>query len=189
MSNQYKDIDSLIEGEYEKIWSHPRSSPNKVRTNPELKGYDLEKVSIPDLVKSNDLSNKVNMSNHYEMWSPTGQEEDLNPDAFVYDREKDMNPNDFIRATREIDGTIKLANGRHRIKALSNGGYTHAMIPVHDKFFDTNPLYAAAYEDAKNGNLNLALRQIRALNKSGQITNENAIKLKEKLKNIYKNWR
>ena len=108
-----------------------------VRTNSDVfKYYADETIPIDDLIKDNDLDNPVALNNHAETWSPTGSEDDVHPDQFQYIAGKDLNANELINGTRKIDGRVILNDGRHRVRALKNAGYTHVRIPVHHAIFD-----------------------------------------------------
>lgn len=129
----------------ERGWLHSQPKIRHIHSNPAFHDYDIEKVSIDDLIRDNDLDNPVALSNHAEIWSPTGNEEDIHPEQFKYLSDKDQDPTDIIYGTRKLDGSIKLSNGRHRIRALKNSGYTHVAIPVHEALMDTNGALNADY--------------------------------------------
>lgn len=129
----FKDIPSLLDSEYpsEKVWEHPKTKQKYIDDN--FKGYKLEKVSIDDLIRDNDLNNPIALNNHPETWSPTGNEEDIDPSKFQYNAELDNSNSSIINATRRANGQLRLNDGRHRIRALKNGGYTHALLPIIDE--------------------------------------------------------
>ena len=90
-----------------------------ITSNPYFKNHQFKKVPISQLIRDNDLDNPVSLSNRREMWGE-------NP---IYQKQKDKNSRDVIYATLR-NGTYRLANGRHRIKALQNSGYENIWIPV-----------------------------------------------------------
>ena len=129
----FKDIPSLLDSEYpnEKVWQNPSIRNQQIAER--LKNYKLEKIAIDDLIKWNDLNNPIALNNHAGIWSETGDEEDIHPDQFVYKPNLDTSVGEVINGTRKLDGSIRLNDGRHRIRALKNGGYTHAIIPIIDE--------------------------------------------------------
>ena len=139
----YKKLHQYIGGD--DSWIHKPSKINFIHTSPRFKDYDIEKISIDDLIRDNDLNNPVALNNHAELWSPTKDEDDIHPDQFQYKEELDTDPYDIIYGTRNADGTIRLANGRHRVRALKNMGKNYVTIPIHDAFVDSNGDLAKDY--------------------------------------------
>lgn len=119
----------------EKVWNHPQSKLDyfKAHQNDAFKDYNIEKVSIDDLIRDNDLNNPVALNNHPETWSPTQSEDDIHPERFEYKADLDNRPSEVINATRFPGGRIRLNDGRHRVRALKNGGYTHVNIPIYNQ--------------------------------------------------------
>lgn len=131
----YKDIKSLLEAEFpeKKVWSLPKNKLdyfNAHKNDGSFNGYELEEVSIDDLIRDNDLDNPITLNNHPETWSPTQSEDDIHPDKLEYKADLDTSPSDIIYGSRLANGKIRIGNGRHRTRALKNGGYTHLNIPI-----------------------------------------------------------
>ena len=178
-SHVYKKMDDWLRNDFsgDKVFQHPNARHYDVAQNPDLKDYELEKVSLKDLIKYNDLDNPVNMSNHAQVWSPTGKEEDVNPSLFQYDPKKDTNPNELMRGKRDINGGIRISDGRHRLRALANQGYTHAIIPVYDEFINSNQLFKDFYWRDTD-----PVRQVNAAVKAGLFSKEKGEILKDRIK-------
>lgn len=120
-----------------RLWEQSPTNKRYIRKNSDVfKYYADEIIPIDDLIKDNDLDNPIALNNHAETWSATGNEEDIHPEQFQYIATKDTNPSEIINGTRKIDGTVRINDGRHRIRALKNAGYTHVKIPVHHAIFD-----------------------------------------------------
>ena len=132
--HSYKTIPSLLADQYNdtKTWVMPTNKQHyrANHKNDLYKYYDDEVVSIDDIIRANDLDNPIALNNHAEIWSPTQSEDDIDPSKFKYDSKKDIDKSDLIYGTRKLNGDIILSNGRHRIRALKNDGYTHAKIPI-----------------------------------------------------------
>ena len=90
-------------------------------------GYELKTVSLQKISDDNDLDDKDKSlsSSRPQMWGT-----DVNKYAFDGSKIKDWNYSDIMSVVERPDGTLELDNGRHRCKALLNGGYTHIEIPV-----------------------------------------------------------
>ena len=120
-----------------RVWEQSPIKKRYIRENPDVfKYYADEVIPIDDLIKDNDLDNPVALNNHAAIWSPTGDEDDIHPDQFRYESQKDTNFGDVINGTRLLNGSVRLNDGRHRVRALKNAGYTHVRIPVHHAIFD-----------------------------------------------------
>lgn len=91
-----------------------------------------EDIPIDRLSKDNSLGNDetFNMGNTHSWW---GSEQG---NKFRYDPIKDNQVNSFPNATFK-NGQYKIGDGRHRVKALQNAGYTHVNMPV----FESQNLY------------------------------------------------
>lgn len=115
--HSYKTIPALLDsaGYGTKSWANPTSKNDFFeREKDYFKYYDYESVPIEQLVKDNPFEGSENYHDKY-------------------DYHKDNNQTDVVYGTRKMDGSIRLASGRHRIKALANAGYTHAYIPIHEE--------------------------------------------------------
>ena len=90
-------------------------------------GYELKTVSLQKISDDNDLDDKDKSlsSSRPQMWGT-----DVNKYAFDGSKIRNWEYGDIMSAEERPDGTIELDNGRHRCKALLNGGYTHIEIPV-----------------------------------------------------------
>ena len=120
-----------------RVWEQSPIKKRYIRENPDVfKYYADETIPIDELIRANDLDNPIALSNHAETWSATGNEEDIHPDQFKYNSSKDTSFGDIINGTRLINGDVRLNDGRHRIRALKNAGYTHVRIPIHHAIFD-----------------------------------------------------
>ena len=87
----------------------------------------VEKVSIDQLVKDNDLLNDEDLqSYHQRQWDNKKASE------FSIDKNKANNwrLSEVPYAIRHKDGTLELGDGRHRTRALYNDGYKYVEIPV-----------------------------------------------------------
>lgn len=159
----HKSIVSLLNDEANKTktWVHPINQQHYIFDTPSFNEYDKTTVPIEDLIRDNDLNNPIALNNHPEIWSPTGSEDDIHPDQFVYDPSKNTSKNDVIYGTRKLDGRIVLSNGRHRIKALGNGGYTHAIIPVYDELINSDDVLKKDYHSGDENALKAVIRGYR----------------------------
>lgn len=179
----YKTIDKMLGSEWgvgDKVWSHPRSNAFKMSSEPNLtryKDYALEKVPIDDLIKNIDYSSL----GEREDWQTNGV---TDPTKFVYDPKKDNNPLHIINATRKSDGSYQVNEGRHRLIALKNGGYTHAVIPIYDEFVNSNQDFKDVYWKEPNEKMPLINRQINLIQKHHPdlYKTEDLEKLKARLK-------
>lgn len=90
-------------------------------------GYELKTVSLQKISDDNDLDDKDKSlsSSRPQMWGT-----DVNKYAFDGSKIRNWEYGDIMSAEERPDGTLELDNGRHRCKALLNGGYTHIEIPV-----------------------------------------------------------
>lgn len=87
-----------------------------------FRDFNEEEVDIKKLIDDNNLMNDIALSNREELWG--------NPKDYHYDINKDNKKYDIIYASREPNGRLRLANGRHRVRALYNDGYDKIKIPV-----------------------------------------------------------
>jgi predicted Fe-Mo cluster-binding NifX family protein len=96
--------------------------------------FTMKSVPLAQLVKDNNLDNNDELSYHDE-WA-SRDDENGNPvfdiKSFTYDKNKDTHSGDIIYGI-EKNGKIKIANGKHRIRALANDGYTSIMMPIYSE--------------------------------------------------------
>lgn len=125
-----KNPERIIERLTKKVFNLPQEYIDVVKNDPRFVGYQMTEVPIDKLIEDNDLNNPVALSNHAQWWSPTGNEEDIDPSKFKYDESK-YNKQEVINGTlNKLNGKITLNDGRHRTRALKNDGYTHIVIPI-----------------------------------------------------------
>ena len=132
MDNGKKFIADMIKDSQDekRVFNMPQNKVDYIKKDEYFKNHKFQEVPIDTLIEHNDLNNKVALSNHAQLWSPTGREEDVDPAQFKYEPEKDNDAHDVIYGSSR-NGIIKLSNGRHRVRALKNAGYTHVNIPVY----------------------------------------------------------
>lgn len=142
-NHNYKRIDAYLRNEQpgEKVWSNPRNVQWEFQKHPDYPDHELTKVKIDDLLKNVDYST---LGNHRADWEVNGE---LNPRLFSYDSKKDTNLHHLINATQHNDGSYDINDGRHRLIALKNAGYTHAVIPVYDEFVNSNEFFKDFYQN------------------------------------------
>ena len=87
----------------------------------------VEKVSIEQLVKDNDLLNDEDLqSYHQRQWdNKKASEFSIDPEKV-----KMYRVSETPYAVRKKDGRLELGDGRHRIRALYNDGYKYVELPV-----------------------------------------------------------
>ena len=153
-NHAYKKIDAELRDEQpgQKVWSNPRAYEHNYHPNENYKEYKFRKVPIDTLLNSIDMTT---MDNHQDAWSVNGK---YDPALFKYDKFKDNNFNNFIRATRDENNKYTVDDGRHRLFALKNDGYTHVVIPIRQVFSDGNPEYNAMLSDTGTKNLPMYIR-------------------------------
>ena len=178
-AHSYKDIDSLLRSEFNnsKTWYHKRSNVNSMLNEPnitEFHNYSLERIPIDDLVKNIDYDSLGDK----DEWKTDGI---TDVSKFVYNPKKDTNPRDIINATRKKDGTYHINNGRHRLLALKNGGYTHAVIPIYDEAVNTDPYLKNDYWYVMPEGIPKYLRQIKAARSINFIDDAQAKLMKDKM--------
>lgn len=93
-----------------------------IKRDPYFAKHQFTKVPIEQLIKDNDLDNPISLSNRNDLWG-----KDIH--QYRYDSKQDTNSHDVIYGTLR-NGKIRLANGRHRIRALANDGYRNVWIPI-----------------------------------------------------------
>lgn len=118
------DLEHLNE-EASKIFYLPKKQREFIDDNSYFKDRNakLEVVPIDTLIDDNDLDNKDTLSNHQALWGS-------NPEEYKYDSSKDSSAWEIPNATRLKNGKLSINDGRHRIRALKNDGYTHIELPV-----------------------------------------------------------
>ncbi len=126
-TNMHKSYGYDHPGMNTKTWIHSPGKINQIHANSDYyKDHDIEKVAISDLIDWNDLNNEEVMKGKESTWGNKGV------NSYRYTPSKDTDITDIISGARDKQGRIILNNGRHRIKALQNSGYTHVVIPVID---------------------------------------------------------
>lgn len=112
----------------EKIFKFPEDKVKEFikRYSNEYRTYELKKLPIDKLVQDNDLLDDEGLeSYHEENWD--------------WEKAKDFTINqDLVRVTpvgeipyvTENNDKLELGDGRHRVRALYNDGYTHVILPV-----------------------------------------------------------
>ena len=176
--HSYKQLDVFLKNEQpgEKVWSNPRAYVHHFKPNENYPTHMFRKVSIDDLIKGIDMQT---MDSHQDIWSVDGK---YDTSLFQYDKDKDTNLNDFIRATRDENNNYKIDDGRHRLIALKNGGFTHVVIPIRKIFSNGNTEYNAMLGDINPKNLPTYIRWINYQVKKGNYDKESAEKLKKLLR-------
>lgn len=106
----------------EKDFKMSEAKQNFISKDPYFANHRFQKVPLSQLIKDNDLDNPIALSNRSDAWG-----KDIR--NYHYDSKRDENPHDVIYATLR-NGKMRLANGRHRIRALANDGYRNVWIPV-----------------------------------------------------------
>jgi len=105
----------------DKIFAPTYNQFQRVKNDPYFANHKFVTVSIADLIRDNDLDNPASFTRH-GLWGDDHTK-------YKYNKYKDEG---LIYATKNKEGQYKLGDGRHRIRALANSGYTHANIPVLD---------------------------------------------------------
>lgn len=108
-----------------KVFNMSENKMNNYKNDPYFKNYKFEDVPLENFANNN-------LNYHSEVWGE-------DPTKWHYDSNKD-DDNDYIYASKDKNGKYKLANGRHRARALYNDGYTHMNIPVLDEKEDMERL-------------------------------------------------
>lgn len=94
----------------------------RYKNDPYFENHKFQKVPIDTLIKDNNLNNPT-VLNYRAPW-----EGDIN--KYQFDPNKDKS---FVYGTKTPDGRYRIGDGRHRIRALANGGYTHVNMPILDE--------------------------------------------------------
>lgn len=177
-AHSYKTLDAKLRNEQpgEKVWSNPRAYVHEFNPNENYRTYRFRKVPIEALTNSIDMST---MDSHQDAWLVNGK---YDPTLFKYDKNKDTNFNDFMRATRDENNKYKIDDGRHRLLAIKNDGYTHVVIPIRQVFSNGNEEYNAMLSDVNEKNLPMYIRWINRQIKNGSYDKESAKKLKSMLR-------
>ena len=88
-------------------------------------GYEIRTIPISDIPLR---SNENLQSYHQDIWGP---------DANDYRMDKSMveewGPYEYMRAVKDKNGNIRMADGNHRLKALANSGYEAVEMPFRDE--------------------------------------------------------
>ena len=109
----------------EKDFQMSQEKQDFIKRDPYFTKHKFKKVPLSKLIQDNDLDNPVSLSNRIDSWGKSINE-------YHYDSKQDNRPHDVIYGTQR-NGKIRLANGRHRIRALANDGYRNVWIPILDE--------------------------------------------------------
>lgn len=91
-------------------------------------GYRMEEIDLNRLADEDGLNRKGDLETyHTEEWG-------TDPSRYSFDEKKiGQWGNSVPHVVKDKFGKLRLSDGRHRTKALLNGGYTHAVFPYRDE--------------------------------------------------------